>query len=128
MKHLRKFDTTTQYNNATLDPPTVSLTMDDRQVHYDPYVEEEELITVISMITSLTSIEVTLSQAIEDSQIANLGLQVNGGIIVYPVQSTGWTYPRMGYSITPLREPSDTIIINGQTTAGNTVTVTYNNS
>lgn len=36
MKYIKKFDTTTQYNNATLDLPNVSLTMDNREVHYNP--------------------------------------------------------------------------------------------
>lgn len=128
-KYLKKFDTTAQYNAATFDLPNVSLTMDDRQVHYNPYVEEEEeLITVISTFMSLNSIEVILSQAIEDSQIANLGMQINGGSVIYPTSDgRSWIYSRTNYSILPLQVPSDTITIDGRQTSGNTVTVTYNN-
>lgn len=86
------------------------------------------MITVISTTTSLTGIEVTLSQAIENSQIANLGIQINDGSVIYPaLNGTSWIYSRTNYSILSLKVPSDTITITGQTTMGNTVTVTYNN-
>ena len=39
MKHITLFDTTTQYNNATLDLPNVSLTLDNMEVHYNPYID-----------------------------------------------------------------------------------------
>ena len=50
MKHITLFDTTTQYNNATLDLPNVSLTLDDRQVHYNPYIDySKEYLTCVAL-------------------------------------------------------------------------------
>ena len=36
-KHITLFDTTAEYNNASLDLPNVSYTQDDLKVHYNPY-------------------------------------------------------------------------------------------
>ena len=35
-KHITLFDTTSEYNNASLDLPNVSYTQDDLKVHYNP--------------------------------------------------------------------------------------------
>ena len=50
MKHITLFDTTTQYNNATLDLPNVSLTLDNMEVHYNPYIDySKEYLTCVAL-------------------------------------------------------------------------------
>ena len=50
MKHITLFDTTTQCNNATLDLPNVSLTLDNMEVHYNPYIDySKQYLTCVAL-------------------------------------------------------------------------------
>ena len=44
MKHLKLFETTNEYNAATLDLPNVSLIEENMSIYYNPYVLETKLV------------------------------------------------------------------------------------
>ena len=86
MKYIKKFDTTTQYNNAALDLPNVSLTMDDREVHYNPY--DGRLVTKYN-VTSTSSATKLLGSSSNISAIEIDGTALNSVVTTYTFSTTG---------------------------------------
>lgn len=86
MKYIKKFDTTTQYNNAALDLPNVSLTMDDREVHYNPY--DVRLVTKYN-VPSTSSATRILYDSSNISSIEIDGTTLNSVTTSYTFSTTG---------------------------------------
>lgn len=86
MKYIKKFDTTTQYNNAALDLPNVSLTMDDREVHYNPY--DERLVAKYN-VTSTSSATKLLGSSSNISAIEIDGIALDSVVTTYTFSTTG---------------------------------------
>ena len=86
MKHITLFDTTTQYNNATLDLPNVSLTLDNMEVHYNPY---DGRLTAKYNVTDTSSATKILNSSSSISSIEIDGTTLDSVVTSYTFNTIG---------------------------------------